>query len=160
MSKLHALCLALTLLATTFAFASSGTAASGAAAEGTVVKKSNHSVAATIDRLEAILKEKGLTIFARVDHQAGAQKAGLELRPTMLLVFGNPKLGTPLMQSGQTIGLDLPQKALAYEDAAGDVYLAYNDPAYLAGRHAIADRDEVFKRISGALGNFTDAAVK
>ncbi|HIC81680.1 MAG TPA: DUF302 domain-containing protein [Kiloniellaceae bacterium] len=160
MSKLHALCLALTLLAAAFALATPGTAASGIAAEGTVVKKSNHSVAATIDRLEAILKEKGLTVFAKVDHQAGAQKAGLELRPTMLLVFGNPKLGTPLMQSGQTIGLDLPQKALAYEDAAGDVYLAYNDPAYLAGRHAITDRDEVFKRISGALGNFTDAAVK
>ncbi|NIA71957.1 DUF302 domain-containing protein [Pelagibius litoralis] len=134
--------------------------ASAEAADGLIVKKSSHSVSDTIDRLEAILKEKGLTVFAKVDHQAGAQKAGLELRPTMLLIFGNPKLGTPLMQSGQSIAIDLPQKALAYEDAAGDVYLAYNDPAYLSGRHAIADRAEVFKKITGALGAFTDAAVK
>lgn len=130
------------------------------AADGLITKKSNHSVAQTIDRLEAILKDKGLTVFAKVDHQAGAEKAGLALRPTILLIFGNPKLGTPLMQSGQSVAIDLPQKALAYEDASGTVYLAYNDPGYLAGRHAIGDRGEVFKKISGALNAFTDAAVK
>lgn len=130
------------------------------AADGVIAKKSNHSVAETIDRLEAILKEKGLTVFARIDHAAGAGKAGLALRPTTLLIFGNPKLGTPLMQSAQTVGLDLPQKALAYQDAAGDVYLAYNDPAHLKARHAIAGRDEVLKKITGALDNFTSAAVQ
>ncbi|WP_422365193.1 DUF302 domain-containing protein [Pelagibius sp.] len=159
MKKLLPLCLALSLLALPLTLASP-TQAAETMAKGVIVKKSNHSAAETIDRLEAILKEKGLTVFAKVDHSAGAQKAGLELRPTVLLIFGNPKLGTPLMQSGQSIAIDLPQKALAYEDAAGDVWLAYNDPAYLSERHAIADRAEVFKKITGALGNFTDAAVK
>jgi len=129
-------------------------------AAGVVKKKSAHSVQDTIDRLDAILREKGLTIFAKVDHAAGGQKAGLALRPTSLLIFGNPKLGTPLMQSNQTIGLDLPQKALAFEDANGDVYLVYNDPSYLAARHAIADKADVFKKVTGALNAMTDAAVK
>jgi uncharacterized protein (DUF302 family) len=134
--------------------------AAGQGADGVVVKKSNHSVGETIDRLEAILTGKGLTVFARIDHQAGADKAGLDLRPTTLLIFGNPKLGTPLMQSAPTAAIDLPQKALAYEDAAGDVYLLYNDPAYLAARHGIAGRDAVLNKIAGALDKFTDAAVE
>lgn len=127
---------------------------------GTISKKSAHSVAATIDKLEGILKEKGLTIFARIDHAAGAKKAGLELRPTELLVFGNPKLGTPLMKASQTTALDLPQKALAYQAESGDVFLVYNDPAYLSSRHKIEGADPVLKKITGALDAFTSAAVK
>lgn len=131
---------------------------SAIAAEGLVVKPSNYSVTETIDRLEAVLKEKGLNIFDRIDHQAGAEKAGLELRPTQVLIFGNPKLGTPLMTSAPTTAIDLPQKALAYEDESGKVYLAYNDVGYLMTRHGITGRDEVLDKIRGALKNFTDAA--
>lgn len=127
---------------------------------GLVVKESAYGVTETIDRLEAALKSKGLTIFARVDHAAGAARTDQELRPTMLLIFGNPKLGTPLMQSAQTVGIDLPQKALAYEDADGKVFLVYNDPAYLAARHGIGDKEKVFTTITGALNNFSDAATK
>ena len=130
------------------------------AAEGVVVKQSNHSVEETIDRLESALSEAGLTIFARIDHAAGAEGAGLSLRPTTVLIFGNPNLGTPLMAGAQTLAIDLPQKALAYEDENGDVFLAYNDPAYLAARHGLDGQDEVLARITGALGNFTDAAVE
>lgn len=130
------------------------------AAEGLVVKPSNYSVAETIDRLQAVLEKKGLKVFARIDHQAGAAGADLELRPTQVLLFGNPKLGTPLMTSAQTTAIDLPQKALAYEDESGDVYLAYNDVGYLTVRHGIEGRDEVLNKIGGALGKFTDAATK
>ncbi len=133
---------------------------SAMAAEGLVVKSSNHSVSETIDRLQALLEEKGLKIFARIDHQAGAAGADLELRPTEILIFGNPKLGTPLMTSAQTTAIDLPQKALAYEDENGGVFLAYNDIGYLTARHGIENRDEVLNKIRGALGKFTDAATK
>ncbi len=133
---------------------------SAMAAEGLVVKPSNHSVSETIDRLQAMLEEKGLKIFARIDHQAGAAAADLELRPTEMLIFGNPRLGTPLMTSAQTTAIDLPQKALAYEDESGSVFLAYNDVGYLTARHGIENRDEVLNKIRGALGKFTDAATK
>jgi uncharacterized protein (DUF302 family) len=133
---------------------------SAMAAEGLVVKPSNHSVSETLDRLQAALEEQGLKIFGRIDHQAGAQAADLDLRPTEVLIFGNPVLGTPLMTSAPTVAIDLPQKALAYEDQAGKVFLAYNDPGYLMTRHGIKDRDEVLNKIRGALGKFTDAAVK
>ncbi len=135
-------------------------ATSAMAADGLVVKPSNHSVEETIDRLQAALEEKGLTIFARVDHQAGAEAAGLDLPPTQLLIFGNPKLGTPLMTAAPTTAIDLPQKALAYEDADGQVHLVYNDIGYLQARHGIEGRDEVIGKIRGALGNFTDAATR
>lgn len=130
------------------------------AAEGLVVKPSNYSVQETIDRLETALQDKGLTIFARIDHQAGAAGADLDLPPTQVLIFGNPKLGTPLMTSAPTTAIDLPQKALAYEDADGKVYLAYNDIGYLEARHGITERDEVVKKIRGALGKFTDGATQ
>lgn len=135
-------------------------ATSAMAAEGLVVKPSNYPVGETIDRLQSMLEEKGLKIFARIDHQAGAEGAGLELRPTEVLIFGNPKLGTPLMTGAQTVAIDLPQKALAYEDEDGKVYLVYNDAGYLQARHGIEGRDEVLGKIRGALGNFTDAATK
>jgi uncharacterized protein (DUF302 family) len=98
---------------------------------------STHSVSETIDRLEAEVKAKGLTVFARIDHAKGAHDAGLALRPTELLIFGNARGGTPLMQAQQTIGIDLPLKALAWEDDAGQVRLGYNVPDWIAARHAI-----------------------
>ncbi|MEL6873233.1 MAG: DUF302 domain-containing protein [Pseudomonadota bacterium] len=125
-----------------------------------VTKPSAHSVSKTLDRLSGMLKSKGITIFARVDHAAGAKKAGLELPPTELLIFGNPKLGTPLMQSNRAIGADLPMKALAWEDKDGKVYLSYTAPAALKARYAIGDKDKVFQTMTGALGKFTDAATK
>ena len=134
--------------------------AGAVAADGVIVKQSNHSVEDTIDRLESALSDAGLTIFARIDHAAGAEGAGLSLRPATVLIFGNPNLGTPLMNSAPTVAIDLPQKALAYEDENGDVFLVYNDPAYLAERHGIEGQDEVLTRITGALGNFTDGAVQ
>src|SRR5262249_20682577 len=99
-------------------------------------------------RLEAALKQKGIQVFARVDHAAGAKEVGIELRPTLLLIFGNPKAGTPLMQSNQTVGIDLPLKALIWEDADGKVWLTYNRPDYVAERHGIADRTEAVKALS------------
>lgn len=125
---------------------------------GIITKKSTNSVGATLDCLEKTLKAKGLTVFARVNHTAGAKKVGLSMRPTELLVFGNPKMGTPLMNSNQTMGLDLPMKALAWEDAKGQVWVSYNDPAYLANRHTVTDHPAIIKKMTGALGMFTDRA--
>lgn len=119
--------------------------------EGLVVVESANEVSETIDRLEAALAENGLTVVARVDHAANAEGAGEELRPTQLLIFGNPALGTGLMQSAQTAGIDLPQKFLAWEAEDGRVYLAYNDPAYVVDRHGIDDRDEIVGQITDAL---------
>ena len=130
------------------------------AADGLIVKPSNYSVSETIDRLQAALEEKGLTIFARIDHEAGASGAGLDLAPAQVLIFGNPKLGTPLMTSSPTTAIDLPQKALAYQDADGQVHLAYNDIDYLVARHGISERDDVVGKIRGALGKFTDVATQ
>jgi uncharacterized protein (DUF302 family) len=90
-----------------------------------------------MERLEAEIKARGITVFARIDHAAGAASAGLSLRPTELLIFGNAKAGTPLMQSGQTIGIDLPLKILVWQDASAKVWLTYNDPAWLAKRHDV-----------------------
>jgi len=121
---------------------------------GMIAIESSHDVTTTIDRLHSILDEKGMTIFKRVDHTAGANRVGIELRPTELLIFGNPKVGTPLMHCSQTIALDLPQKALAYQDDQGKVWLVYNDPVYLAGRHGISNCDKPLQKVSKALGNF------
>ncbi|MEE9522920.1 MAG: DUF302 domain-containing protein [candidate division NC10 bacterium] len=130
------------------------------AGEGLVSKKSAYSVAETLNKLEKALKQKGIVVFARIDHAAGAKKAGMQLRATAVLIFGNPKLGTPLMQSNQTIGIDLPLKALAWEDEKGQVWLTYNAPAFLADRHRITDRAQVLKKMTGALQRLTGAATK
>ncbi len=129
-------------------------------ANGIIKIKSTHSVSETIDKLEAVLTKKGMTIFKRVDHTAGANNVGLQLRPTELLIFGNPKVGTPLMLCSQTAALDLPQKALAYEGEDGQVWLAYNDPAYVAKRHNIDDCEKAIQKVSNALARFTDIATK
>jgi uncharacterized protein (DUF302 family) len=95
----------------------------------------------TADRLETEIKAKGMTVFARIDHAAGAAEFGLPLRPTELLIFGSAKAGTPLMQANQAIGIDLPLKALVFEDAAGKVWLSYNEPRWLAQRHGLGGAD-------------------
>lgn len=139
-----------------------GIAATGSAqaADGLVNVKSQHSVQATADKLETVLKQKGMTVFARVDHSAGAAKVGKTLRDTQLVLFGNPKVGTPLMQCAQSVAIDLPQKALIWKDESGQVWLSYNDPAYLATRHQIQGCDEVVKKVSGALAKFSQAATQ
>ena len=109
-----------------------------AAESGIVRIASHHPVAQTAERLEALLKERGIQIFAHLDFTADAARAGLTMRPERLLIFGNPKAGTPLMQAEPAAGLDLPLKALIWEDAAGQVTLAYNDPQYILRRHGLA----------------------
>lgn len=105
---------------------------------GLVTVASRHSVPDTVDRLEEAVAATGATLFARIDHGAGAEQAGLELRPTVVLIFGAPKAGTPLMQAEQTVGIDLPLKALIWQDEAGKVWISYNDPAWIAGRHQVS----------------------
>ncbi len=125
---------------------------------GIISIKSSHDVKTTVDRLENKLREKGMTVFIRINHAEGAQKVGKKLRPTELVIFGNPKVGTPLMQCGQSVGIDLPQKALIWQDKAGQVWLSYNDPKYLASRHSIKECGEIIKKIEKALGNFARMA--
>jgi len=125
---------------------------------GIISIKSSHDVKTTVDRLDNILREKGMTVFIRINHAEGAQKVGKKLRPTELVIFGNPKVGTPLMQCDQSVGIDLPQKALIWQDEAGQVWLSYNDPKYLASRHSIKECGEIIKKIEKALGNFARMA--
>ena len=106
---------------------------------GLVTVESAHPVHETIDRLAAMVTAAGLTVFARIDHAAGATEAGMALRPTELVIFGNPRGGTPLMQDRQTAGIDLPVKALAWEDEAGKVWLTYNTAAWIALRHDLGE---------------------
>ena len=125
---------------------------------GIIAVKSPHSVKETADRLEALLKEKGMNVFGRIDHAAGAKNAELELPPTELVIFGNPKVGTPLMRCARTVAIDLPQKALIWEDETGQVWLGYNDPQYLSERHGLEACAEVIEKVSGALANFANGA--
>lgn len=104
-------------------------------ANGLIHLPSRHSVDDTVQRLQTLLQEKNITIFALVDHSGEAAKVGLQMRPTKLVIFGNPKGGTPLMQAAPTVAIDLPLKALVWEDAEGKIWLSYNDPAYLQHRH-------------------------
>ncbi len=113
-----------------------------AADNGIISKPSKYSVAETIDRVEAVAKEKGATVIARVNHSAGAEKVGMKMRPTQLLIFGNPKTGTPLMLSAPSMAIDLPLKVIAWEDDKGKVWLGYNSPEYLRKRHGF-DKDLV-----------------
>lgn len=112
------------------------------AAEGLVTIASKHSVKETLDRLAAALAERHVAVFARIDHAAGAQSVGMELRPTELLIFGNPKAGTPLMQARQTAGIDLPLKALAWQDEEGKVWLGANEMGWVARRHRLPESAE------------------
>jgi uncharacterized protein (DUF302 family) len=133
------------------AFPSPQTMERAMAADGLTTIRSSHGPKDTMNRLEAEVKARGLTIFARIDHAAGAAAAGLSLPPTEVLIFGNAKGGTPLMQSVQTIGIDLPLKALVWQDASGDIWVSYNDPAWLAKRHGLGGASDA------VVGNMTAA---
>jgi len=128
------------------------------ASEGLVVLKSVHSVKDTADKLVNMLEKKAMTVFIRIDHTAGAKKVGKDLRPTEVVIFGNPKAGTPVMQCAQKAAIDFPQKALISEDENGEVTLSYNDPLYLKKRHNIQGCDKVLAKISGILANFAKGA--
>lgn len=130
-----------------------------AASDGLIAVKSPHSAKTTMDRLESIVKERGLNVFIRVDHAAGAAKIGKTLRPTEVLVFGNPQGGTPFMECAQAAGIDLPLKALVWQDAASQVWLGYNDPAWLAKRHGVADCPAA-GNLSKALEGIASAAIQ
>ena len=122
------------------------------AADGLITLRSSYGPKETMNRLETEVKAKGLTAFARIDHAAGAVEVGLSLRPTELLIFGNAKGGTPLMQAVQTIAIDLPLRALVWQDASGNTWLSYNDPNWLAKRHGLGhEADTPIKAISAAL---------
>src|ERR1700724_2742679 len=127
--------------------------------DGLVTIASKFSVKETIDRLEANLKAKDITVFARIDHAAGAASVAMPLRPTELLIFGNPKAGTPLMQSNQAMGIDLPLKILSWQDAGDKDWLTYNDPSWLARRHRLpADADASVNALAAVLANLAKAA--
>jgi uncharacterized protein (DUF302 family) len=111
------------------------------AADGLITIESRYGPEETMNRFEAEVRARGLTVFAHIDHAAGAAAIGLSLRPTELLIFGNAKAGTPLMQATQTLGIDLPLKALVWQDASGTAWLSYNDPAFLARRHGLDGAD-------------------
>ena|SRR5262245_14440067 len=126
-------------------------------ADGLIAVKSAYPPKETMDRLEALVKQKGLMVFARIDHAAGAAKVGKALRPTEVLIFGNPQGGTPLMECSQTAGIDLPLKALVWEDASGQVWLGYNDPGFLARRHE-APQCPVVENLKKALTSLAQEA--
>jgi uncharacterized protein (DUF302 family) len=123
-----------------------------------VTLPSAHDVTKTVERLRALLTEKGIELFAHIDHAEAAKKVGLSLRPTQVLIFGNPKAGTPLMQSRQTVGLDLPLRALVWEDEGGKVWLTYRPVKSIAGQHDIAGQDEAIKALDGGLAALAGAA--
>jgi uncharacterized protein (DUF302 family) len=123
-----------------------------------VTLPSAHGATETVERLKALLAQKGIELFAHIDHAAGARKVGLALRPTQVLIFGNPKAGTPLLQSRQTIGLDLPLRALVWEDEAGKVWLSYRRVDELARQHHVAGHDEVVKALDDGLAALAHAA--
>jgi uncharacterized protein (DUF302 family) len=128
-----------------------------AADNGIVAKPSKYSVTETLDRLEAVLKAKGVKVFARIDHSGEAEKSGLKLRPTQLLIFGNPKMGTGIMDAAPSAAIDLPLKALAWQDESGKVWLDYNSAEYLRQRHSLSD--ESGKKIAAA-GTLIDQSLE
>ncbi|MDX2470648.1 MAG: DUF302 domain-containing protein [SAR324 cluster bacterium] len=130
------------------------------ASDGVVLVKSSHTLDGTIDRLVKVLKAKGMTIFANIDHAQGAKKVGQKLRPTKVLVFGNPKIGSLIMKCNQLAAIDLPQKAMVFQDKNGQVWLAYNDPTYLSERHAIKGCQKPLKKIKAALAKFAEIATE
>jgi uncharacterized protein (DUF302 family) len=124
-----------------------------------IEKFSPHSVSVTVDRLQAAVEGAGATVFVRVDHAKGAASIELEMRPTQMLMFGNPALGTPAMLDGQTSGLDLPLRVLAYEDSEGLVHVVYHAPSSLAAAHGLPAEAEYLKKMTGALDKLTDKAI-
>ena len=130
------------------------------AADGLTTIPSSYGTKDTMDRLEAEIKARGMTVFARVDHAAGAAEVALSLRPTELLIFGNARGGTPLMQSDQIVGIDLPLKALVWQDASGKTWLSYNDPSWLAKRHGLGPEvDPAVNAMAAALSGARKATI-
>ncbi|MGM0551269.1 MAG: DUF302 domain-containing protein [Bacteroidota bacterium] len=134
------------------------TVSSCSTSEGMIDVKSSFGVKETGDRLESALKEKGMTLFNRVQHSKAAKEIGIELRDTELIIFGNPKVGSPLMKCQQRVAIDLPQKALIWEDNDGNTWISYNDPRYLKKRHALSNCEEVITKIEKALTGIVKAA--
>ncbi len=126
---------------------------------GLINMQSPYNVKLTADKLEKVLQAKGMTIFKRIDHSAGAKGVGLKLRPTELIIFGNPKTGTALMRCSQTAAIDLPQKALIWQDRNNQVWLSYNDPSHLTERHGITNCNIVVNKISKTLRDIAQAAI-
>ncbi|BCL69264.1 membrane protein [Vibrio nigripulchritudo] len=131
-----------------------------AADNGLISVKSHHSVEQTAEKLINVLESKGMTVFTQIKHDEGAKKVGMELRPTRLVIFGNPKVGTPLMKCSQTTAIDLPQKMLIWQDASGENWLSYNNPDYLNDRHGLEGCAKVIGKVKQALGNFAKAATQ
>ena len=129
------------------------------ASDAFVQKKSLYSVKQTLDRVEAILHKKGISVFARVDHAAGAEKVGLQMNDTQLLIFGNPKMGTPLMNEQILMGLDLPMKMLAWKDASGQIWLAYTSPQALQQRHGLKNQ-LIIEKMTKALDGISQKALQ
>lgn len=129
-----------------------------AASDGMVNVQSTFNVEETADRMVSILKEKGMTVFNRIKHSAAAAEVGIELRNTELILFGNPKVGSPLMKCQQSAAIDLPQKALIWEDDQAKVWISYNDPRYLKKRHNITGCEEVISKIETALAGISESA--
>jgi uncharacterized protein (DUF302 family) len=140
------------------AFLAAVTSPSAFAVDGFIAERSPYSVADTMDRLSKIVMERGLTIFAKIDHAKGATTIGKSLRPTELIIFGNPQGGTPLMECAQTVGIDLPLKALVWEDAKGTVWVGYSDPLYIVKRHSVP-QCAAAEKLREALSKIVGAAV-
>jgi uncharacterized protein (DUF302 family) len=119
--------------------------------EGLTTVPSHFAPKETMDRVETEIRERGMNVFARIDHAAGAAEVGLTLRPTELIIFGNALGGTPLMQSVQTVGIDLPLKLLVWEDAAGKTWISYNEPAWIAQRHHVSDAQPIVNKMADLL---------
>ena len=119
--------------------------------EGLTSIRSRFGPKETMDRLESEVRARGMTVFARINHAAGAAQVGLTLRPTELIIFGNARGGTPLMQASQTAGIDLPLKALVWEDASGKTWLSYNEPSWIVQRHGLGVRAEIVDNLAAAL---------
>jgi uncharacterized protein (DUF302 family) len=126
--------------------------------EGLTSIRSRFGPKETMDRLQAEIRTQGMTVFARIDHAAGAAEVELTLAPTELIIFGNARGGTPLMQSAQTVGIDLPLKALVWEDTAGTTWLSYNEPSWIAQRHSVANAEPVVTKMAAALSAMSKAA--
>jgi uncharacterized protein (DUF302 family) len=148
----------MTLPRALLALALAALTATAHAADGLVAVKSPYDAAQTANRFEEIVKKRNLNVFARIDHAAGAAKIGKTLRPTEVIIFGNPQGGTPFMECGQSVGIDLPLKALVWQDASGQVWLGYNDPAFLAKRHGV-EQCPVVGNLAKALAGIAEAVV-
>ena len=133
--------------------------AQGPAVDGLVTVQAAASVDETVSLLQSAIQDRGLTVLSTVNHAANAQGVGQDLRPTQLIIFGNPNLGTQLMQNQQSVGIDLPQKILVWEDEVGQVNASYNDPQYLQNRHNLTGLDDVLATTSNALGGLSSTVM-